>query len=948
MAVSVISNRAALRSLFVIQLLSMGAMEMSAPFWPQHLRALGHLTSHELALASGIAYAGPMWMAMCLTPWWGRLGDRIGHKPMLLRALLALAVTQLWIASADDTVTILVARLVQGALAGFIAAAQAYGACLVPSDKPDTHQQGRVLGVGNSAAKAGALFGAIAGSLILAWIPIHYAFWPVEVVVKEQADQGGSYEAIESAAATKIAVPLRDVPQAVNVVPKAVMRDQNALSVQDALQNVPGLSFSVGDGQRDQVTIRGFMAINDQFVDGVRDDALYFRDLSNIERVEVLKGPASVLYGRGSAGGLINRVTKKPSEKPIMEVGGTLGSQGQKRGEFDIGSTSSDKQTQFRLTGALEDSTGFLASTTVTLDHAFHSGLKLHSVLRGYNYSLDRNYTTINKVTANPTARVTIAQTRRLRDEDGYFFQNEISQKAQWGGTQHQILYGLELGQQHKSELLSSRNNAATYDLFNPVLVTLPPLPATIIPSADNKSRINIAALYLQDLVTLSPQWKVLGGLRYDQLRQKRDDRTARNVDLERTDNTLSPRLGAVYQPTEQVSLYTAYSRSFQPISDSFVFNANSDQFKPTQTQNKEVGIKLDIGAKASLTAALFDMSQTNIQVADPANPGFALPVGKQRTRGLELTFTGEIAPQWEMISGYSYMEGRITESTERTSAGTPFQGNTAALTPRHSLNLWVKRKFNDGYYVAAGGRAESARYASPDNLTVLPGYGVINLGAGHEEKKYDVAITLKNLFNRKYYVAAHSGANDYNMPGSAITWLHELDRMLNPDLFHIAPAPGVIADRPASITPVQVQDMFERLSTDPQYGIPTQITLAPHANEPLIAWYRTKPSHKDSPLALQTARQVMVNPLTLEISATVSVSEKKTNQAPIRGTPISPGQAMQAALAHYPHARVSRIALPAKPLMPYEIRVRQPGEIRQGDGATRLTIDAYSSQLLQ
>ncbi|PVE43869.1 TonB-dependent receptor [Limnohabitans planktonicus] len=659
-----------------------------------------------------------------------------------------------------------------------------------------------------------------------------------EVVVKEQADQGGSYEAIESAAATKIAVPLRDVPQAVNVVPKAVMRDQNALSVQDALQNVPGLSFSVGDGQRDQVTIRGFMAINDQFVDGVRDDALYFRDLSNIERVEVLKGPASVLYGRGSAGGLINRVTKKPSEKPIMEVGGTLGSQGQKRGEFDIGSTSSDKQTQFRLTGALEDSTGFrhqyflerqvvapsvtfklkptttltlqadylkdkrladqgvpsfrgrpvevpietyygaangrerafvqseVASTTVTLDHAFHSGLKLHSVLRGYNYSLDRNYTTINKVTANPTARVTIAQTRRLRDEDGYFFQNEISQKAQWGGTQHQILYGLELGQQHKSELLSSRNNAATYDLFNPVLVTLPPLPATIIPSADNKSRINIAALYLQDLVTLSPQWKVLGGLRYDQLRQKRDDRTARNVDLERTDNTLSPRLGAVYQPTEQVSLYTAYSRSFQPISDSFVFNANSDQFKPTQTQNKEVGIKLDIGAKASLTAALFDMSQTNIQVADPANPGFALPVGKQRTRGLELTFTGEIAPQWEMISGYSYMEGRITESTERTSAGTPFQGNTAALTPRHSLNLWVKRKFNDGYYVAAGGRAESARYASPDNLTVLPGYGVINLGAGHEEKKYDVAITLKNLFNRKYYVAAHSGANDYNMPG--------------------------------------------------------------------------------------------------------------------------------------------------------------------------------------
>lgn len=658
------------------------------------------------------------------------------------------------------------------------------------------------------------------------------------VVVTEKAERGGSYEATQSSVATKIAVPLRDVPQAVNVVPKAVMRDQNALSVQDALQNVPGLSFSVGDGQRDQVTIRGFTAINDQFVDGVRDDALYFRDLSNIERIEVLKGPSSVLYGRGSAGGLINRVTKKPGTEPGMEIGATIGSEGQKRGEFDIGTASSDKETLFRLTGALEDSTGFrqqyflerqaiapsvtfklrpqttltlqadylkdkrladqgvpsfrgrpvdvpietyygaangrdvayvqseVTSTTVTLDHAFSSDLKLHSVLRGYDYSLDRNYTTIGRVTTTANPTVTIAQTRRLRDEEGYYLQNELSQKVQWGDTQHQLLYGLELGRQHKSEMLSSRNNVATYNLFNPVLATLAPLPASIVPSADNRTRVNIAALYLQDLVTLSPQWKVLGGLRFDSLEQNRDDRTARNVDLQRKDNTLSPRLGAVYQPTEQLSLYAAYSRSFQPIADSFVFRANSDQLKPTQTENKEIGVKLDVGGNASLTAAVFDMSQTNIQVADPANPNFSVPVGKQRTRGLELTFTGKITPQWEIISGYAYMNGTITESTERTSAGTPFQGNTAALTPRHSLNLWIKRKFNERYYVAAGGRAESARYASPDNLTVLPGYGVINLGAGYEEKKFDVAVTLKNLLNRKYYVAAHSGANDYNMPG--------------------------------------------------------------------------------------------------------------------------------------------------------------------------------------
>ena len=91
-----------------------------------------------------------------------------------------------------------------------------------------------------------------------------------EVVVTEKAAPASHYEATQSSSATKIAVPLRDVPQSVSVVPQAVMRDQNAQSVQDALQNVPGLSFSVGDGQRDQVAIRGFTAITDQFIDGVR------------------------------------------------------------------------------------------------------------------------------------------------------------------------------------------------------------------------------------------------------------------------------------------------------------------------------------------------------------------------------------------------------------------------------------------------------------------------------------------------------------------------------------------------------------------------------------------------------------------------------------------------------------------------------------------------------
>lgn len=167
-----------------------------------------------------------------------------------------------------------------------------------------------------------------------------------------------TYNPSVARSATKIEAPLRDIPQTVNVVPQSVLRDQGARSMQDVMKAIPGVGLSHGDGQRDQVTIRSFSAISDQFIDGLRDDALYFRDLSNIEQVEVVKGPASVLYGRGSSGGLINRITKKPGIDR-NEVTLQVGSWNQRRGEFDLAHTFNDKNLAIRVTGAVERADGY-------------------------------------------------------------------------------------------------------------------------------------------------------------------------------------------------------------------------------------------------------------------------------------------------------------------------------------------------------------------------------------------------------------------------------------------------------------------------------------------------------------------------------------------------------------------------------------------------------------
>src|SRR5262249_25520836 len=114
----------------------------------------------------------------------------------------------------------------------------------------------------------------------------------------------------------KYTEPLRDIPQTIAVIPKSLIEEQGATTLRDVLQNVPGLTIQAGEGGTpagDNLTLRGFSARNDIFVDGVRDLGPQSRDPFNLEQVEVTKGPQSAYYGRGSTGGTINLVSKSPA-----------------------------------------------------------------------------------------------------------------------------------------------------------------------------------------------------------------------------------------------------------------------------------------------------------------------------------------------------------------------------------------------------------------------------------------------------------------------------------------------------------------------------------------------------------------------------------------------------------------------------------------------------------
>jgi catecholate siderophore receptor len=165
----------------------------------------------------------------------------------------------------------------------------------------------------------------------------------------------------ETVSSPKYTAPIRDIPQTITVVPRATFEEQGATSLSDVLRNVPGISLQAGEGGTpagDQMTIRGFSARTDLYVDGIRDFGGYSRDPFNLEAVEVVKGPSSATTGRGSTGGSINLSSKTPKENAFYEGSLGFGTDNFKRATLDVNQPiPSDKITgmAFRLNGLWHD-----------------------------------------------------------------------------------------------------------------------------------------------------------------------------------------------------------------------------------------------------------------------------------------------------------------------------------------------------------------------------------------------------------------------------------------------------------------------------------------------------------------------------------------------------------------------------------------------------------------
>ena len=188
---------------------------------------------------------------------------------------------------------------------------------------------------------------------------------PLEVVLNIQdvrttvtVTEAAGYQVVTTSSATKTPTALVDVPQSIKVVSGELIRDQLMMSMADVVRYVPGITMAQGEGHRDAPVIRGNSTTSDFYVNGIRDDVQYFRDLYNVERVEAVKGPNAMIFGRGGGGGVINRVTKQADFTPVRELFLQGGSFGNRRFAADVGQPLGDK-VAVRLNGMYENSDSF-------------------------------------------------------------------------------------------------------------------------------------------------------------------------------------------------------------------------------------------------------------------------------------------------------------------------------------------------------------------------------------------------------------------------------------------------------------------------------------------------------------------------------------------------------------------------------------------------------------
>jgi iron complex outermembrane recepter protein len=615
---------------------------------------------------------------------------------------------------------------------------------------------------------------------------------PEIVVTATSTDVG--YQAYDAAVA-KIDIPIFHLPISIQVVPREVLDDQQVIRLEDALKNVSGVyqAFNNGFGETD-FGLRGFRQLV-VYEDGFRVPGPGSQETAHLERVEVLKGPASALYGRIEPGGLIHQVTKRPRATASYALRQQFGSFELYRTTLDAtGPLTKDDTLRYRLNIAHEnansfrdfvDREGLFVSPVVTWNIGARTQASVDYQYRFRENPSDQGIPIVNGRPAPvPISRyyeepgISAVETESHRagfmwshafDERWVLHHRFKADRERVHGQRIEpgrVIDGRTLTRTARDRMQERETYFTTLDLTGEF--TTGALKHRVLTGLDYYNAQTVlrggAIVPYANIDLFEPVYSgvrpVFPALPESTRRQdwfglyfqdhidllenlhvlgggrydwagSEQSESAAGPAGSAEDRAFSPRVGLVYQPTWWLGLYGSYTESFG-ASAQFGRSRTGEVFGPETATQYEAGLKADLlDGSVTATLAFYHLTKQGVLTPDPVDPDFSVQTGEARSRGIELDVSGEPTLSLKLIASLAYTDTEITKSNLGD------QGNPLAAVPEWSGSLWAVHTRQEGplrgLRVGAGIFAEDARPGDNAGTFELPGYVRVDLLAGYE-----------------------------------------------------------------------------------------------------------------------------------------------------------------------------------------------------------------------
>lgn len=672
---------------------------------------------------------------------------------------------------------------------------------------------------------------ALFASPALAQEPKTFRLSPVTITANaEFDDDANSIVATELWTGGKVATSILDTPASVSVVTEKEMRDRRATTLEEALSYSSGIhtDYYGNDDRNEYFLVRGFQATT--YRDGLTLGSMRSarEEPYAYERIEVIRGGNSTLFGVSDPGGTVNFVTKTPRFERFREAYASVGSPRNLEYGFDIGDVLNTDQTlAYRLTGKVQDGErdykhsrndnqffmggltwqpGAATKLSVIADY-----LKRDNTPNGGGYPTDRkydrkafygepdfNYQNVERISLtgllehgfdnglNLRANLRYSD---LKDRFGYIYLSDTAGRTgtqidRWyfGGdsTAKELIgnvilqYDRSFGRFDSNTLAgiefrdASTTNAPFYGRYTPIDVANPKYsgaPGKLAAPYENRQNdYKTKSLFVQQNLSFDDRFIGTFGLRHDWLDIKQN--------LNGTKSTgdyseASYRAALTYKITPQVSAYVSYVESVAPPRVGT---------EPERGQQFEIGAKYQpLDTNAIFSASVYDLRKNNVTVAVTQPDGRITRelVGEQRVRGIDLEGKAELTNNLDIVGSYSYMKSEVLRSGPIR--GVEVEGNEFGDTPRHMASLWLN-------YAVPGNGARGdmtfglgARYIGSYYFAISNNTGKadpsVTFDAAFTYQVRDntsLAVNITNLLNEQHVVGR--GTADYYNPARAIS----------------------------------------------------------------------------------------------------------------------------------------------------------------------------------